>query len=340
MSWHFSRALVEEFLEANSSAGEQSAPSSSNNTHGMCWSPGKTMDASSRSRSGMMYEPLTESRGEELLTWFLEVFHARTSAPPERAPELAAREVDSGEIWRELSVKFDPVSSGWKTARCLWEEDLDWSCLTLPRWGSLHDGELWERATPGLRTSGNGSGFWPTPNVPNGGRRVPKDATIKGGKTPTAYTADGKKCQVGLEQAVQWWPTPCASEAGPDFAKLSRSKTGISLQTAVAMWPTPNQRDWKDSGVSQGSRKSPNLGTMAARYPTPTVNDSKNSTLPPSQVNRDSITGALMRDGEKAGGSLNPTWVEWLMGWPLGWTDCAVSATDKFRQWLGLHGKS
>jgi hypothetical protein len=27
------------------------------------------------------------------------------------------------------------------------------------------------------------------------------------------------------------------------------------------------------------------------------------------------------------GGSLNPTWVEWLMGYPLGWTDLNVSVT-------------
>jgi hypothetical protein len=26
------------------------------------------------------------------------------------------------------------------------------------------------------------------------------------------------------------------------------------------------------------------------------------------------------------GGQLNPTWVEWLMGYPFGWTDCEDSA--------------
>ena len=36
---------------------------------------------------------------------------------------------------------------------------------------------------------------------------------------------------------------------------------------------------------------------------------------------------------------LNPEWVEWLMGWPLGWTDCNASATARFRQWLDSHGK-
>lgn len=28
-----------------------------------------------------------------------------------------------------------------------------------------------------------------------------------------------------------------------------------------------------------------------------------------------------------SGGQLNPTWVEWLMGFPLGWTDLSASET-------------
>jgi hypothetical protein len=31
-------------------------------------------------------------------------------------------------------------------------------------------------------------------------------------------------------------------------------------------------------------------------------------------------------------GALNPTWVEWLMGYPLGWTDCGDSATRSSRR--------
>jgi hypothetical protein len=29
----------------------------------------------------------------------------------------------------------------------------------------------------------------------------------------------------------------------------------------------------------------------------------------------------VAREAPTIGGSLNPTWVEWLMGFPLGWTD-------------------
>jgi hypothetical protein len=34
--------------------------------------------------------------------------------------------------------------------------------------------------------------------------------------------------------------------------------------------------------------------------------------------------------GAGNGGKLNPEWVEWLMGWPLGWTDLKPLETDKF----------
>jgi len=37
--------------------------------------------------------------------------------------------------------------------------------------------------------------------------------------------------------------------------------------------------------------------------------------------------------GEKVGGQLNPMWVEWLMGLPIGWTALKPLATESYRQW-------
>jgi hypothetical protein len=61
------------------------------------------------------------------------------------------------------------------------------------------------------------------------------------------------------------------------------------------------------------------LADSVKMYPTPTANDASNAKLRPSQRDRDSIPGALIRDGVT--GSLNADWVEWLMGYPTGWTD-------------------
>jgi hypothetical protein len=74
----------------------------------------------------------------------------------------------------------------------------------------------------------------------------------------------------------------------------------------------------------------PNLETVMARMlPTPTVNDSKNSSLPPSQADRDGLAGAMLRDNSIPTGVatyLNPCFVEEMMGFPLGWTVSKPSA--------------
>lgn len=40
---------------------------------------------------------------------------------------------------------------------------------------------------------------------------------------------------------------------------------------------------------------------------------------------------ARQDDGSLDPFPINPTWVEWLMGWPLGWTVCSASATGRSR---------
>ena len=52
---------------------------------------------------------------------------------------------------------------------------------------------------------------------------------------------------------------------------------------------------------------------------------------------RSQVAALALQAGEGFG-PMNPTWVEWLMGWPTGWTDLHASATDRFRQWCASHG--
>lgn len=38
------------------------------------------------------------------------------------------------------------------------------------------------------------------------------------------------------------------------------------------------------------------------------------------------------------GGTPHPEYLEWMMGWPTGWTALEPLETDKFQEWLDLHG--
>ena len=81
MSWLFSQALVVEYLGENFSDGEQSVLSNGNSIQQAYLSPDKMTDFSRLSQYGMTYKPLTESRGEELLTLYLEDFRAKICQP-------------------------------------------------------------------------------------------------------------------------------------------------------------------------------------------------------------------------------------------------------------------
>ena len=164
MSWLFSRALAAEYLEASSLDGEQFAPSSGTPTPQAFLCNGKTTAVWKRFPSGMTSNLLTDDRGEALLKWYREGFLAQTLVVPEKARASTEKQVPCGSTWRELSVRFDRNTSSWKTHRCLFDEDLPESSVTLPKWGMIRRGELWERIIYQTQTTTEkGFGFWPTP---------------------------------------------------------------------------------------------------------------------------------------------------------------------------------
>ena len=263
MSWLYSQALVEEYLEENSSAGAQSAPLNGNRTQQAYLSHDKMTDFSLLSRFGMTYKPLTESLGEELLTLYQEVFHAKTSAQQEKAQELTESEAGCGEKWHASFAKYSPDLSLWKTPQCSLLGDSEEFLETWPQWGLMRDGGCWEQRTLEQTIRGTESGLsekWPTPCLPGNG---------------------GTNGKAKMKQMLEKYPTPKVQDSR--HAKMRH--------------PDKSDDHWKS-----------NLGEVVS-----------------AQVN---------------GGSLNPTWVEWLMGWPLGWTDLKPLEMDKSHCVQQPHGES
>jgi DNA (cytosine-5)-methyltransferase 1 len=151
------------------------------------------------------------------------------------------------------------------------------------------------------------------------------------------------------------WPTPKASDAKRGDSPSERNRHTPCLPAAVNMWPTPTASDWKGRGPNskqQGlpevvktrgnlwptpttadtftpkSRSNPTLGdaARASTYPTPTHGKMAGGTGAFNKVQELFTQGQITDEERKSmqagnGGKLNPTWVEWLMGFPLGWTD-------------------
>ena len=163
MSWLFSQALVEEYLGDTCLDGEPSVQLSGNLTQQAYCAPDKMTDFSRLSRFGMTYKPLTESRGEELLTLFRAGFHAKTYQQQEKAQELTENEVECGEKWQGSFTKYDPGTSLWKTHQCSLAGDLELFLETWPQWGLMRNGECWEQIQLDFPITEPEFGWLPTP---------------------------------------------------------------------------------------------------------------------------------------------------------------------------------
>ena len=164
MSWLYSQVLVEEYLADTSLDGEQSVQSSGNPTQQAYCAPDKMTGFSRLSRFGMMYKPLTESRGEELLTLYLAAFHAPTFPQQEKEQELMEKPLECGEKWRGSFTKYDPDTSLWRTHQCSLLGDLEEFSETWPQWGLMRNGECWEQTPLDYPIGENEFGCWlPTP---------------------------------------------------------------------------------------------------------------------------------------------------------------------------------
>ena len=149
--------------------------------------------------------------------------------------------------------------------------------------------------------------------------------------TPTAqdYKRRGPNSrQQGLPEQVKLWPTPKASLRGD--CPSERNRRSPDLSAAVNMFATPQARDYRAGQASRWEdkeRRSRNLNDQIAMWLTPTTGAGMcGGTGNFQQLKRLKEQGVISENERRNmsqgnGGQLNPYWVEWLMGFPPGWTE-------------------
>lgn len=122
----------------------------------------------------------------------------------------------------------------------------------------------------------------------------------------------------GMGSSSVTWPRAGTTRSGTAFQR--RPLVPHISETEYGLWPTP------DAGVYGAGTT---LAVAVRLWPSPMARDFRYPGK--SRLER---TGG--RQGEvlpqAVGGPLNPTWVEWLMGFPLGWTELKDSATPSSRK--------
>lgn len=189
---------------------------------------------------------------------------------------------------------------------------------------------------------------WATPNAHDGRRPGPEDDSTQGrnlkreaefwqtpsvGDTTGGHTSRSKDriAEPLLNRQAQQWPTPQARDhrSGEASQETAEKNARPLNEAALRWWPTPAAERDGNTPESHLARKPgrtvvTNLDVMAECLSGPQLQTTAPHGPPPSNERR----------------TLNPRFVEWLMGFPIGWTDCAPSETESFRTWRRARGKS
>jgi hypothetical protein len=294
--------------------------------------------------SGPTYEP---SQADFIVAAWLESLvgsRAKTSLLPAAKLESTATAAASSLTSADSFASWSPSSGCFlKTSRqsSLFRQEQPYS-ENLPNSGSMRNGRLYERPMLVHRISGTGRsssrGEWRTPNTRDhhaGGPRL-----------------DAENRQTSLVDQAKMWPTPRSNDdrLSAHNNRDHSTMAGGSLTDAIRMWPTPQARDNKSAdaeGSGNYQRKvelgwTLDLNTTAVNWANPKAMDLNVVASRYSHPVQETPTPGPQSSpsGQTSRRRLNPAFVEWLMGLPVGYTDFAPLETASWLSRLRWHFES
>lgn len=134
-----------------------------------------------------------------------------------------------------------------------------------------------------------------------------------------------------LERFSETWPRWGSMRNGACWERITPELRTSGKESGF--WPTVRASDGERGGrgdLIQAVRG--NANSHFRMYPTPTASNTKANHMRGSDKGK-----AREPRSYGATGPLNPRWIEWLMGWPMGWTKLGPLEMGRFHEWQQEH---
>jgi hypothetical protein len=253
--------------------------------------------------------------------------------------EYSAGTCSDGELSAQLSV-MDTPHKFWRNDKTMAFSDLSRFGLTCAALTESRGEELLMSYLAGFRAKTSvqpGKALaWPA-SVPASGEKWRASWAKFDPSTSTWKTAQYSLLE-GLESSLGTWPRWGSMQGGESYQQPTPVR--LTFGSESGLWPAPVASDTGSRSKPYAQGGTP-LSLAVKLWPTPTT---MKSTGGPALCKWGGAGArkkmATMVSHAEMNGPLNPVWVEWLMGWPAGWSDLTPLAMDKFHEWQQQHSIS
>jgi hypothetical protein len=161
-----------------------------------------------------------------------------------------------------------------------------------------------------------------------------------------SYSWKTRQCLLfeDLELSLETWPRWGMMQNGECSEPLIA--VHLTNESVYGSWPTPRCQMTRPvrgrADQPKGHKGNLEEVVYVRTWPTPCASEYKENRTRPLWKKGTQIwlTTAVLAGGKATPLTyLNPNWVEWLMGWPIGWTDLKLLEMDKYQQWQHSHGE-
>lgn len=161
----------------------------------------------------------------------------------------------------------------------------------------------------------------------------------------------GLKCSESfakLDRDGSWQKTPIISEqkvstlSSKDWPNRGMMRNGVcyplekwvptTKESGSGLLPTPTTMGNQLAPSMMKHKGCRELKRFLQNLPTPTAHNAKEGGYPAEGTRNTPTLGWVV------GGKIHPILTEWMLGWPIEWTDLKPLETDKFQSWLQQHG--